>query len=609
MLCARDDGDVLGYYTAIVQSAISQKTLPGGGNSTCPVKVKPFFHVTVGASAWGLSVHKEARMIAASANSHEIYIYAFALAGKALGDTRKVTWDSPNNFSDGSLLERLDCTQADDGHDYWENFVTDSFPSFPPLDPMEEWKEFGLQPYNWRRLFLRSRMQNWRVTLRRGHAHNIPCISFCNTGEDPQGKLLLSGDILGDVRLWDIDEATCTRVSHPRADALDFNNLINDCAIWNIEWIDRKAFRKTAHPSVALQFCTLWNEPRRCLVDITVNIDMVKNSGPWKVFGHTRGANHEESHGSSQQGSASSNFSIPEDVDSNSIPDASGSDDDASDSSGQDIASGPQLLGMASQQQTNISLDPLNWYVDLTRRRQWPSRTYEPRSCRFSQSYATQRMSRSKTEDAENDTTTAHAQQPNQPDDPLVVINPRSISLFQSSLSMTPAASGVKYPTIWIDNPLRQEMPEHWAHQFNAIDQMKLSVQIPDLGVLLVGSAAGRVAVFSLHQLHPNPFHEDPRRPVHTMRLDHILPLESQEHRNERPLTVLIGLSASPVQGHAHTIDADGGHEDVEASDNRSRRWRILMLYRDQTMLSYELTRVSRSHEARKAEVEELVVV
>jgi len=37
-----------------------------------------------------------------------------------------------------------------------------------------------------------------------GQLDNIPCVTFCNTGEDPDGRFLACGDIMGIVYIWDL---------------------------------------------------------------------------------------------------------------------------------------------------------------------------------------------------------------------------------------------------------------------------------------------------------------------------------------------------------------------------------------------------------------------
>jgi hypothetical protein len=77
LLSAHDNGDVYGYYVSAIQAEIDFRS--GNASSQAWGNVKPFFHRNVGKSAWGLAVHREARLIAISANTHEVTVVAFEL--------------------------------------------------------------------------------------------------------------------------------------------------------------------------------------------------------------------------------------------------------------------------------------------------------------------------------------------------------------------------------------------------------------------------------------------------------------------------------------------------------------------------------------------------
>jgi hypothetical protein len=62
LLLTCDDGDVVGYRTAEIQRALERRA-----NTLEPAikeDVHVFLHRNVGASAWGLAIHREARIIA-----------------------------------------------------------------------------------------------------------------------------------------------------------------------------------------------------------------------------------------------------------------------------------------------------------------------------------------------------------------------------------------------------------------------------------------------------------------------------------------------------------------------------------------------------------------
>ena len=127
LIVSCDDGDVIGYKTSVIYQVIGSREQlwrcqahqqkhrdhtglssyypnfhHNGVNDNLP---EAFFHRNVGRSAWGLAVHEEARLIAVSANSHVITVFAFALTSGALGERHNVD-DSGNNFGDHRWDER-----------------------------------------------------------------------------------------------------------------------------------------------------------------------------------------------------------------------------------------------------------------------------------------------------------------------------------------------------------------------------------------------------------------------------------------------------------------------------------------------------------------------
>jgi hypothetical protein len=153
LLATCDDGDVVGYRVDKIQEAVDDldNYQDQTGREACGVK--EFFHRNVGKSAWGLAIHREARMIAISANTHEVTVLAYALANDE---------------------ESCESDFADSRHDLDDDF---------PL----------------------PRKRDHVLTLR--SSHNIPSVSFNNTPEDPTGRWLFSACISGEVVLWDLHDA------------------------------------------------------------------------------------------------------------------------------------------------------------------------------------------------------------------------------------------------------------------------------------------------------------------------------------------------------------------------------------------------------------------
>jgi hypothetical protein len=175
-------------------------------------------------------------------------------------------------------------------------------------------------------------------------------------------------------------------------------------------------------------------------------------------------------------------------------------------------------------------------------------------------------------------------------------------------------------------DPCHQHLPPTWD-MLRTFDRLSLTAHIPELGIIVTGTQMGRAAVFSLVGRKRNPPQQNKigygyqapkntsrplglgtqayqqhngtygrskdtpsREPImqgtQAMRLDWVLPLQSQEVKGERPAVPLIGLAAGPVQGHMN----DEGVTRNE-KEHRDRKFRLLMTYQDHTVLAYELWR------------------
>ena len=122
---------------------------------------------------------------------------------------------------------------------------------------------------------------------------------------------------------------------------------------------------------------------------------------------------------------------------------------------------------------------------------------------------------------------------------------------------------------------------------FKTFDRLNMIHQIPELGVVVVGSAAGRAAILTLTRMK----HTDP--PLSGFRIDWILPWKSQENRGVRPEAPLMGIAVSPVQGQGdqgEIADEDGAGVDASRRLG-TRKYRIMLVYMEHTILSYEIGR------------------
>ena len=164
IVVACDDGDVISYKTRAIGLVLEQDLpLP-----------EPWFLQNVGASAWGLAIHKEARLLAVSSNTQVIEIFAPAL--------------KPVSHLD-DMIEESSVTLP------WKS--TDS-PS-PPSQFLwfQQWMHVPGT------LLGNRSLSNLKVSLA-AHDNNVPNISFCNTDIDPMGRYLASTDINNNTFVWDI---------------------------------------------------------------------------------------------------------------------------------------------------------------------------------------------------------------------------------------------------------------------------------------------------------------------------------------------------------------------------------------------------------------------
>lgn len=115
--------------------------------------------------------------------------------------------------------------------------------------------------------------------------------------------------------------------------------------------------------------------------------------------------------------------------------------------------------------------------------------------------------------------------------------------------------------------------------------------QIPSLGIVAIASQVGRVALLTMTKLKS---HSEHKASLLGFRVEHILPFQSQEDRGERPEVPLLGMAVGPMQGHGLGDEHIGVSGINGAGDNNEgvdRRYRLLMIYYDHTVLSYEIGR------------------
>ncbi len=115
-------------------------------------------------------------------------------------------------------------------------------------------------------------------------------------------------------------------------------------------------------------------------------------------------------------------------------------------------------------------------------------------------------------------------------------------------------------------------------------------LQIPELGIVAVGNQAGRVGILTMTRWQS--YIES------GFKIEFILPFHSQEEQGSRPEKALMGVAIGPIQGHETKPDKGSALETTGApvtgprpATRSSRRFRLMMVYYDHTLLSYEISR------------------
>ncbi|KAF2268976.1 hypothetical protein CC78DRAFT_575524 [Lojkania enalia] len=616
LLAACDDGDVIGYSVPQIQRVIENRSLAKEDkNSSHENRVRVFLHRNVGQSVWGLAIHREARLIAMSANTHKVTVIAYALANPPAGSS-----NSAESISDGPI-----------------NSSDDSENDFP-----------------------HPRRKDHILTLTANH--NIPTVSFDNNGTDPGGRWLYSSSIGGKTHLWDLHNpqkaartlqmGRCSSVTDPNkcptalCRCRDRARLPH--AAWNALFIDPRSCRKSYSHEEA--FGIVPTERAPCFWDISESKS--KSWRPSSDETHFDQANeedegmsldtdeeeyqeeHEESMSTIQDDHEPSEHSDQEELEPQPPPSpqtlfvpehepTESSEDDTSlngnealviqlptedlindlmaivpeDSEDEELSAPSPVLNLAAGAASAIWIDALD------------ALPVDDQILRFvgKTSYCEIKADTNQDEVYSHDPTIIP---------PTVIVTKQDIHLVQPQIlsSLTLKHSPIvfcKFPHL----PYPEEMvPGH--------DRLCYSTQIPELGLLIAASPANRIVLLSLTQILADtngPPTQDSLNPrsklrkdgeggqqiVYGFKLEKVLPDDSITAYLATTNTRIVGVAVGPVQGmfDISADEADAGNRDGDVDmdgsrgedkeRDRTRRWRMIVMFTDHTVLAYELARTS----------------
>ncbi|OIW35380.1 hypothetical protein CONLIGDRAFT_566950, partial [Coniochaeta ligniaria NRRL 30616] len=562
LLLAFDDGDVVAYYTRLIRNAIEDRSSSRGRNAARVVP-RPFFHENVGASAWGLAIHTHSRLIAASSNRHDVTVFALATTSKEKHTDEDVQ-SSPKLWAGQSVLD------------------------------LE--KHF------------RSRTRTWRVVLPIGNdghnnPHNIPSIAFCDD-DHGNAERIAAVDINGNTWLldiWNVGGHAAANLIKPTRNMLGNNG--RGYVGWSILLLPNSSFKPAvsnhaamglpANEILGLNSSTGDGIKNDIWLDITGSLYHVKdNAADPKVYLLQR---HHGiySHVVSQSGPTGYQglgFSLTD----TPIP----SDEDSDD---EHLHSPPPLpptqLAGAKPRGTrpDIKVDT----IDLAQENQLDFElglTIVPGMVKVSQPSTTWQLleffsASGNREQNTNVVETRHFRLQPHLSENFSIMRASTTSVELQSLDSKSASVLCRDVLPHHNHYRRRAAP--WDLNPNISERVTMYLHVPELGVVVLGSLNGRVALLSLTR-PPGRHGFGPLRSGastkgvkvrRAFRVEAILPRKKDEDRGLRPWCTLHGIAISPVPDHRAkglALLADGW---------RPQTWRLILHYVDHTILMYDISR------------------
>ncbi|KAL9027172.1 MAG: hypothetical protein Q9196_004270 [Gyalolechia fulgens] len=541
VIAACDDGDVVAYTTRSIRKEIEHRA-PGDYRSPDIIsRLRPFFVNNVGMSAWGIAVHKEARMIAISSNSTKINVFVFALSDSSGG---KYDAQDDEDDLDSDLMSCL---------------------------PAQEWIQTTSPNHH-------DRSRNIEIVLS-AHWNNIPNVAFFNPANPSDGDIfLVSTDIDGTTYIWSVWQ---------RAVAKQFYLALESIRGWGVSCIDPYFCRDVG--SVSELFGVGNVSASGAVVDTTRAAKLVPESSenhftlrnrttsPWSEDGqddfHSDGDEVMENEydedfeavddlGLGEQ-TQDDDSDLEEDTEEQPIPSGATHAGNPEES---DHEGATQVASMLLFHTPEPIRDVLRSHLEHLKHQALPPRSKaESPVLPFYILHTTR-----------SDIRLLHSIQP-----------PRNGTIMHGSSK-----------EVLCRSPLHQHLwPEHsWLGR---LERLNMVLQVPELGLAVVGDQSGRVALLTMTRCRAKC--NDIKPGEVGFRFERFLPLMSQEDDNQRPKAELLGVAVGPISSRllkrADTLDDDDhgyGYSRTRETWREfegSRRYRLILYYCDHTVLSYEVGR------------------
>ncbi|KAI1951168.1 hypothetical protein LOZ39_000587 [Ophidiomyces ophidiicola] len=582
VLLATDSGNIAAYWTERIFSALehSKSSEPQSPEALGAI-VPCFFSDWVKQSAWGLAIHKFARMIAASSNTSEITVWAFALAEQA---ESMPAWN-------------LDYT------DEWSDVTTAT--QFAALRLMPAWCR---------------RSRSIRITLR-GHYNNIPCVGFLSSEIDRNGEWLVSTDITNRLLVWRIWESPNPLkewdLNHPWQDGDQNYTADSYDRGWSVLALDNRSFRIKrsireacgGHPFSLNDYSPY---------DLTPLIHSIPDASTTYIVDPPNRRNQPQHDQAIIGLELSDNFF---------------EDSDQGDGDGDGLMTlamnpnvGFPVIQATPTQPENMPLPTATENGPGTEEMNLDAHELIGAGGAGEVIETEEDFINDDDDDDDDGTylvdallerlygaTDDFTKQSDEPApsmiDSTILSNLRYLEekygasfsilhLSEADVQFLPSQFCAK-PSVYCRMVLRQTVPA-LAPILQNYDRFNMVHQIPELGVVIAASQKGRVAIISLTQ---GP--EGGRY----MRVDNIVPFESQERLGQRPLVQLLGIAVGPIESNLIPVEADLNNQSDADSETHprpfkipstpreswhgsqySRKYRLILTYFDHTVLWYELS-------------------
>ncbi|KAE8354770.1 hypothetical protein BDV28DRAFT_146783 [Aspergillus coremiiformis] len=619
LLLVTDSGNICGYRVEAIFSALKRAAERKEQRPFDGCQVDPFFVEYVEASAWGLAIHKFSRLIAVTANTGHVTVFAFALVNPASG----------KGSDAGQSLEDED-SFTDYGQTWLEIRSDEQFKQLRRLTPAKH------------------RKRNIRLTYT-GHFTNIPSVSFLNCDLDPNGTWMVSTDIDNRLFVWKTwDSPGPFNIYHFKNDTSfkSWSDMNDEERGWSVIALDPRTFHllkstedvcggrpqcrvENGQPFLDLTKLSrqvpnashLYNyfppavkaEPEQPILPDIFGADCCINKGA-SSGQTTRRGEREVSEPSDSQDVRNLRPSDSADAFSHRAVDGSVYEDNLSSSASSDrelytahqqnSSQEDDVLGDngafrrvddTEQQTDNSPFTPTHGPLttpeflqvallealggDITGAEEY----FDDYSIEEVSPFADEEMDEADDNTSEGDNTSTsegvayeffnRMSRSAFPSDP--AINGRRESLME--LLPTPAPTNANFPILHFSQtdirlipnpiaprasvvcaaPLRQPFTHPTGTLPPQCDRFNMVKYIPEHGIVIAASQKGRAAVITLTESEAAGL---------SFRVDWIVPFENQEKYGDRPLIPLLGMSVSPIQGFE--IPPDMPYIPRDVSDN-----------------------------------------